>query len=257
MTNIILEIILSLNISSLSFSLKCRLEKEPVLRSSEKKPASTNRSVKSMRGKGRRAGDADSEKLQKIAKHIGNDVLTQHLGKKSSQRDEILAFIASRLKTIHGAQIKEKNELKNERSWYKEVAKGIDGYHLPDPTRWHECARLFQKAGHAICNGHLGKGVQLLEKALEQERATFDSVPKMVEVKLDDHEKHAKNAPLSTQTIHPNDACPSVTQPQELYFADRILNVRANAKPTPPMPHWWLNAGDELEEEEEEEEEEE
>ncbi|MEC7986443.1 MAG: hypothetical protein VX278_14855 [Myxococcota bacterium] len=227
------------------------------MRSSEKKPAGTDRQVKTIRGKGKRAGDADSKRLQKIAKQIGNDVLTKHLNQKGSQRDEILAFICSRLKTIHGVQAKEKHELKNERSWYKEVAKGVDGYHLPDPTRWHESARLFQKAGQAICNGHLGKGVQLLEKALEQERATYDSVPKMVKVKLDAHEKQSNNAPASTQKVTANEFCPSVTQPKEMYYADRILNVRANAKPTPPMPYWWLQTGDELEEEEEEEEEEE
>ena len=146
--------------------------------------------------------------------------------------------------------------MKNERSWYKEVAKGVKGFHLPDPTRWHECARYFQKAGQALCEGHLGKGVQLLDKALEHERSAFDSIPKMVEVRLDQQEKSPNNAPVSCQSIDPDEVCPSVTKPKELYFADRILNIRDQMEATPPVrPLDWWNTG-ELDEEEEEEEEE-
>ena len=226
------------------------------MRSSEKKPKNTDRDVKSMRGGGQRAGDADSQLLQKIAKNIGNDVLTKHLEGKSAQRDQILAFICSRLNTVSDIQSKERSEMKNERAWYKEVAKGVKGFHLPDPTRWHECAHYFQKAGQALCEGHLGKGVQLLDKALEHERAAFDSIPKMVEVKLDQQEKTPNNAPVSCQKIDPNEVCPSVTQPKELKLADRILNIRDQMETTPPMPLNWWEAGIGKEEEEEEEEEE-
>ena len=226
------------------------------MRSSEKKPDGTNRQVKSMRGKGKSAGDADSETLQKIAKKIGNDTLSKQLGKKSGQRDEIIAFICSRLKTIYNVQSKERNEVKNERVWYKEVAKGVKGYHLPDPTRWHECTKEFQKACQAICNGHLGKGVQILERAMEKERAAFDSIPQMVKVKLDEDEQSTKNTPRVALKIAFNESCPSVTQPKELYYADRILNIRDHANPTPPMPWWWrYGTESDLEEEEEEEEE--
>ena len=154
---------------------------EFLLRSIEKKPKTTDRQVTSQRGGGNRAGDAESQTLQKIAKNIGNDVLTKHLDGKAQKRDQLLSFICSRLQSIHGVQAKERNEMKNERKWFREVAKGVSGYHLPDPTRWHECAKYFQKAAQAMCNGHLGKGVQLLDKALEHERAAFNSVPKMVQ----------------------------------------------------------------------------
>jgi hypothetical protein len=226
------------------------------LRSSEKKPKGTDRAVKSMRGGGLRAGDADSQLLQKISKNIGNDVLSKHLDGKSAQRDQILAFICSRLKTVSDIQSKERSEMKNERAWYKEVAKGVKGFHLPDPTRWHECARFFQKAGKALCEGHLGKGVQLLNKALEHERAAFDSIPKMVEVRLDEQEKTPNNTPLSSQSIDPDESCPSVTKPKDLSLADHILNIRDQMEATPPIRplDWWETKGEEEEEEEEEEE---
>ena len=226
------------------------------MRSSEKKTKLTDRQVSSVRGGGQRVGDADSQLLQNIAKNIGNEVLSKHLQGKGKQRDELLAFICSRLKTIHGIQAKERNEMKNERKWYKEVAKGVSGYHLPDPTRWHEAARSFQKAGHALADGHLGKGVNLLEKALEQERAAFNSIPKMVEVKLDQNEKSTNNSPVIVQQIDPNDVCPAVTKPKELNLAEHIINIRDHMEPTPPMPLAWWEAGLEREEEEEEEEEE-
>jgi len=227
------------------------------LRSSEKKPAGTDRQVKTMRGQGKRIGDADSQRLQKLAKHIGNDVLSKHLNQKSGQRDEILAFICSRLKTVYDVQGKERNEIKNERSWFKEVAKGKAGFHLPDPTRWHECTRYFQKAGEALCNGHLGKGVQLLDKALEHERAAYNSIPIMVKNKLDGKEQTPNKAPQVAQGIGSGEFCPAVTKPKELYFADRILNIRDQMRPSPPLSiEWWkTTAGDEEEEEEEEEEE--
>ena len=43
----------------------------------------------------------------------------------------------------------EQLEIRNERQWFKEVAKGTDGYHLPDPRRWHECTELFDRAAEA------------------------------------------------------------------------------------------------------------
>ena len=226
------------------------------MRSSEKKPKGTDREVKSMRGSGLRAGDADSQLLQNIAKNIGNDVLSKHLQGKGAQRDQILAFVCSRLKNISDIQAKERSEMKNERKWFREVAKGVQGFHIPDPTRWHESARYFQKAGQALCEGHLGRGVQLLDKALEHERAAFDSIPKMVEVKLDEHEKTPNNAPISCQKVDPNDVCPSVTKPKELQLADRILNIRDHMEATPPLRilDWWESGLEEEEEEEEEEE---
>ena len=78
------------------------------MRSSEKKPKMTDRAVKTTRGGGLRAGDADSQLLQKISKNIGNDVLSKHLSGKGAQRDQILAFICSRLQNISNIQGKER-----------------------------------------------------------------------------------------------------------------------------------------------------
>ena len=74
------------------------------MRSSEKKPAGTDRQVKTIRGKGKRAGDADSKRLQKIAKQIGNDVLTKHLNQKGADKgvgfSNVLSFSNSFRSTL-------------------------------------------------------------------------------------------------------------------------------------------------------------
>lgn len=225
------------------------------MRSSHKNPKNNERMTRVKRSGSARAGDADSQKLAQIAKAIGNKDLGAQIQNKSSQRDNLLAFICMRLQSIHDIQAKERNEMKNEKEWFREVAKGVQGFHLPDPARWHECTRYFQKAALAMCNGHVGRGTQLLQKALEAENAAFESIPKQVEIKLDQEEKTPANAPTDMMDMDPDACCPTTGRPQELELADRILNISDYMESTPPLRflHWW--AGSDKDEEEEEEEE--
>ena len=224
------------------------------MRSSHKSPKNNERMTRVKRSSGARAGDADSQKLAQVAKAIGNQNLGAHLESKSAQRDNLLAFICMRLQSIHDVQAKERNEMSNEREWFREVAKGVQGFHLPDPKRWHECTKYFQRAAMAMCAGHVGRGVQLLQRALEAENAAFESIPKQVEVKLDENEKSPDNAPGEMMDIDPDACCPSTGKPQELQLADRILNISDHMEPTPPLRflHWWT--GNDQEEEEDEDE---
>jgi len=228
------------------------------MRSSDKKPEANRHKVRTIKSGGGKtgSGDLDSTQLKAIGKGLGNSEFDKQLSSGNGQRDVLLAHVCERLKTIHGAQNKELQAMGREREWFKQVAKGTDGYHLPDPTRWHECAQLFQRAAEALCNGNLGRGAQLLERATEVEEAVFESVPTMVKEDLEKHEC-AQAAPDEMFHINDEAGCSTRDKPQDLKYAEKILAVRDKMESTPPLPirnrMWW----EEKEEEEEEEEEEE
>ena len=225
------------------------------MRSIEKKPTTTKRTGSSIRGSGSRIGDADSTRLQNVSSKMGNGDLSKHLEGNGNQRDQLLQFIGHRLKEIHNVQNMEQLEIRNERQWFKDVAKGVDGYHLPDPRRWHECTELFDRAAEALCDGHLGRGAQLLEQAIEKENATYDTIPKMVLNKLHTNERSPNNSPVVLGHIAPGASCAATSGPAELKYADLILNVRDHVSSPPPLNvlNWWEEPTKEEEEEEEEE----
>jgi len=244
------------------------------MKSQNKNPKSTNRTSSSKRGNGNRSNDADSKLLQKISKNLGNNGIQSELNQRSMQRDQLLAFICHRLQSVQQVQALERSEMKNESKWFREIARGTNGFSLPQPTRWHECARLFKQAAQAFCQGNLGRGTQLLDLALEQEKAAYDSLPKQIESKLESKERSGDNAPITLGSLNPSSVCPSTKAPQELKIADQILNIRDVMEDVAPLRrisplHWWgteedieeedqdANQEEDIEEEQEEQEEEE
>lgn len=198
-------------------------------------------------------GDAGSRQLSRVAGKIGNQQLDGQLKQSAQMRDALLAFIASRLKTLHSVQLTERNEMLDQRQWYKEVARGQHGFHLPDTTRWHESAELYKRAASSMCNGNLGRGAQLLEQALEAERAAYKSMPIQVKNELDEADKTASSTPQELPHVVAETVCPTTKAPAELKYADRILGMSDQLEDSPPLPvmRWW---SEEIEEEEEEEE---
>ena len=223
------------------------------MRSSDKKPKANSRQVSSTRSKDAVAKDknGDSAQLQQIAKMMGNDHIKETLKGGSSQRDSLLAHICDRLEVLKGAQTKERLSMSREREWFKDVAKGTEGYHLPDLTRWHETAQLYKKAGEALCNGQLGRGAQLLQKASAAEEAAFDSVPKFVKTDLEAHEQSA-SAPEITHQLNDETTCSGCAKPAELKLADTILAYQDKMNKSPPLPRRKPTWFDEDKEEEEE-----
>jgi hypothetical protein len=190
-----------------------------------------------------------------LANTTGNNSVDKQLRRSTDLRDALLAFAGTRLKTLFQVQQKELKEIKDQRQWFKEVAKGVAGFHLPDPTRWHQSAELYQQAATALANGNLGKGGQLLDKALEAERAAYKSMPVQVEQELNRAEQTQPQTPHELAHVSVSSVCPSTKRPTEIKYADLILNVMdvmEGSSPNPLMRQWW-----ESEEEEEEEEEEE
>ena len=101
-----------------------------------------------------------------------------------------------------------------------------DGMNVPE---------LFDRAAEALCDGHLGRGAQLLEQALEKESATYDTIPKMVLNKLHTRERSANNSPVALGYIAPGASCAATSGPADLKYADLILNVRDHVSSPPPL----------------------
>ena len=144
--------------------------------------------------------------------------------------------------------------MKMEHKWFRQLARGKEGYSLPDPTRWHESARLFKRAADALCKGDLGKGASLIEEAMDKEQAAYDKLPSMVASTLKGHEKTTANAPLPLAHVAPGASCPSTRLPEGLKYADRILACGDHMEQTASIRRtgWWLKEPEEEEEQEEE-----
>ncbi len=225
------------------------------MRTPNKKPQSTGRQASSGKDSSKKASekDATSAQLNKIATVMGNQHLREGLQGTKTDRDAMLAHICERLQVLQGAQSKEKASMSQEREWFKQVAKGVEGFHLPDPPRWHESARLYQRAGDALCTGQLGRGAQLIEQAAKAEEEAFRGVPKFVQNELEAEQK-AEAAPSVAVQTNDEASCASCAKPQDLKIANRILSVIDKMEATPPIPRRKVNWWDEEREEEEEEE---
>ena len=227
------------------------------MRSQNKNPKITNRMSSSSRGSSQRSGDVDSRILQKISKSMGLSGLQSELNQRSHQRDELLAFVCHRLQKVQQVQQLELAEMDNNREWFRDVARGKPGYFLPQPTRWHECAESFKRAAQAFCQGHLGRGKQLLEQALEQEKSAYDSLPKQVSEQLNKKDRSGDAAPSAVGDISQTAVCPVINQPKELRIADQILNVQDVMRNVSPLRRlgalkWWESPEEEEQEEQEE-----
>jgi hypothetical protein len=227
------------------------------MRSNKKDPKLSERLTRVSRSsRASKAGDQDGAHLDKMQRSLGNQEMASRLQGAGGQRDQLLAFICARLKKIDGIQRKELAEMGDVREWYKQVAKGTPGYHLPDPTRWHDAARLYQRAGRHLCNGNLGEGARCIERAMEAEAGAMKSLPKQVTENLEAHEQVETEQPDELARIGTGSGAPRCAIPQELQLAERILSVVAKMTDAPPAPvrkrtaNWW----DEDEEEEEEDE---
>lgn len=225
------------------------------MRSNHQRPKNTDRQLRVMRSAGAASKDAGSEQLQRVSRKMGNQDFGAQLDRTSQQRDELLAFIAQRLKSLHSVQNVERLEMRDQRQWYREVAKGTHGYHLPDTTRWHESARCYRQAAESLAAGNLTRGAQQLERALEAERTAYASMPRQVQVELEEAESTASSTPDSLPHAINGGMCQETTLPTEIReLSGRILSVRDVMEDAPPLPlrQWWET---DLEEEEEEEEE--
>ncbi len=196
--------------------------------------------------------DAQSDKLVKAARSLGNDEVQQRIQKGNMQRDEMLAFITSRLGTIREAQLREMSLFDNQRDFWKQVSDTHKEDHTkPKPTQWAESAKVYEEAAYQMCRGSLDRGRQLMERALDIEQKTFGDLSKVVDQNNLDKEA---DLPSVAGSISPGQGCGDAAVPAEIdKLASEIQNVTTEF--ADPMVKkrvadpWWT-----LDEEEEEEE---
>jgi hypothetical protein len=168
-----------------------------------------------------------------------------------AQRD-LLNHASSRLKALYEVQLVEKAEMKNQRAWFRDVARGKEGFHLPDPTRYHEPARLYQKAAEALCKGDVAKGARLIEQAIDAEKACLEMMPEMVKNKLSSVERSTGEAPATLSgAINTTAPAEEMALPKEMEYARKILAVTDKMEDTPPLARAKKTWVDEIEEEDE------
>jgi hypothetical protein len=226
------------------------------MRSQRKNPTATNRrSGRPHSGGGAGLQDASSDKLAKLSRQGGNENLRQQLSSTEGRRDDLLQHIIERLKVVHEIQALELETGRDERKWFREVAKGEAGHHLPDATRWHDATRFYMDAAHALCAGNLGRGVSLLEQAQEAERAALESCPDMVMQKvMPARRKAPEELPEAGIDVSSGASCPTTSRPIDLKFGEEVLDIIEEVRDAPSLKrtkagNWWET----LEEEEDEE----
>lgn len=213
------------------------------MRSQNNKVKNSSGSASSKSGKLGKNSDAESQLLKQLSSKMGNQGLNSRLQQSSAERDMMLQFICSQLKDIQHVQQVELDEVAQRPEWFRDVAKGENGFALPDPERWKECASLYKKAGQALCRGDVSRGKQLLEEAIHKEDATRESIPEQVERRLESKERSQTESPVSTAT-EGGEICPSTREPKDLKIADKIMSVRATVKNAQPIKrtrpfNWW------------------
>lgn len=195
--------------------------------------------------------DAGASAL-KMGRALGNEELQKRIEKGNATRDELLTYMNQRLGAIHEAQRREHlygSEHMRE-DWMRISDKHKPEFAKPEPLRWHESAKLYEMALYQLCRGSLGRGAELLEKAMTAERKAFEQVGDQTGAKELEPEEEAAGALPEVQA---NQACAPCDIPSEIQ--EKIDKIQADQTEFKDQPNrrrvadpWWT-----LEEEEEEE----
>ncbi len=230
-----------------------------LMASRSQRSSSKHSPAKRVRHGAKKGAGNQAELLKAMAQGLGNQAVQQRLKRAGGKRDELLAFIAERLRNIQRAQHQESSLLKGKDTWWREAARNRPEVWSPEPERWGRVAREYREAIDALCRGDLGRGARLLERAMASERDAIDAMPRGLGL-------HPEEGSLSGDILHGPEAgdsigdgegCTACERPkEELRVAAEIERFSHTARPlrglriAPAGTPWW-------EEEEEEEEEEE
>ena len=203
-----------------------------------------------------KGGDHSTEQLKRMGSKLGNEELQQRIQKGNATRDDLMDFLHKRLENMRGVQEREigmSDARSTRENWRKIADTHKTDMTSPDPTRWRESAKLYEDAAYQLARGSLGRGTQLVQKAMDQEKKTFDQLTALVRVRAEEKEG-LESGPAGGMDIAPNEACSATEVPSEVKaLAHAIQNVTEKAPQVPGrrrvLDPWWT-----LEEEEEEEE---
>jgi hypothetical protein len=197
--------------------------------------------------------DPRSARMVRMGQALGNDELQRRLDQGRATRDELLTYLSQRLGAMREAQLREEQFGKEDmRSAWKEIA----DHHKsditkPEPTRWHEAARLYEEAASQLCRGALDRGAQILERAMSAEERAFERVGDQIGVK---DLSPGEDAPAALDQVKPGQGCPPADVPFDIEANAHAIQANTTTFKDQPVKRriadpWWT-----LEEEEEEEE---
>jgi hypothetical protein len=192
--------------------------------------------------------DSATARVARTSAAVGNDEMSRRLSAGNATRDQLLAFLCERLKVMRITQMREmaQRDTVNQIEWRHDIAESHADFGKPEPTRWREPARLYAEAADALCRGSVGRGAELMKRAIASEQQQYKELTKLVSV--DDLETGAES-PVGQVAM--GEAAGACDLPPDVALAQVIQNVTA-AVGEPATKYrtadpWWL------EEEEEEE----
>ncbi|MBT3219360.1 MAG: hypothetical protein HN348_09740 [Proteobacteria bacterium] len=202
------------------------------------------------------SGDATSAKLSRLGSVVGNDEIQQRLGQGGATREEMMAFIHSRLGTIRNVQLKEMEQMGHtemRQSWKLISDSHKEDITKPDPKRWRASAALYEDAMYQICRGNIGRGAEIIERAVNEEQRAFGSLSSLVEVS--DVEADTDAPECCTDTLPHEATGECAVPPEDAQLAREIQNVDKEVADSPNKKKkrdpWWT-----IDEEEDEEDDE-
>lgn len=208
----------------------------------QRKPASTDR-FQTVADAGTQARLQEAERIAgakdpapgkqaasaKDAAKVGNDAMQGRLAATEQKRDALIRFVAERLAVVRQSQLAEAEAIDKERVWFDEVGRRKSGFGLPDPRRWRLPASLYRRALEAIASGNLARAGDLVDQAVEAERAAFRSVP--VQVDLPDGAQAADRPPDERPFIGAGTACAPRHETELMNVAETIERWSDHSEP--------------------------
>ena len=198
------------------------------------------------------AKDPATARLLQAGNLLGNDTVQQRIQSGNLRRDELLAFVCVRLETMRKAQMRE--VIAAQPSELRPYAVQITDSHKqeftkPEPTRWHEPARLYDQAAYQLCHGQLAQGAAQIQRAIEVERRAFSQLSKHIDTS--DVQKWATAPGTLLDDAPSTPVCGECDEPAALVLVDEILRVTLEVD---DLPIHRIHRPDEDDEKEEEEE---
>lgn len=219
-----------------------------------KKSAAANGGIHEGAARSMLARDPQSARLLNAGKALGNAEMQRKMGGGNVKRDEMLAFLCSRLNTMRSVQQREIAAAMPEemrKAHYKLGDKHNTEFQKPDPNKWKLPAAMYEQAAFHLCQGDLHRGQQLLDKAMHEERRCFEQVS--AHINLTDIEFEGSGAVSDAMDgVKPGETCGSCETPEGVDVAAEIEACETVAQD--PSPVIRVKDPDRDEDEEEDEE---
>ena len=199
---------------------------------------------------GSRNGPQKKTRFQKLAQNVGNGEINDRISLGNASRDAMLQQLCERLQVMRELQVRELalTERGAHWSWWRTAADDQKSTQQePEPTRWNLAAERYEQAANALCQGHVMRGRQLLEDAMDLEQKAQETLTQLVdrsdlEIDTTPDRSMLDDGPAAA-TARPR------ALPEEISIAKEIYSVTTTV---PDMPNrsrikdpWWTRAEDE------------